>query len=241
MHVGPFMQATQGNAAGATLHGSSCAAEVSPKWPSKRSARRMCRGRLVGQNIPCFHTRVWSDTAFACGHGGKLLAITSLTVSGLQATVNRLLPRLPPLALYAQNQGRLNERYRPCRRNRFSAPSADPRYERASSADLQQADDLLSAADAGGCRNRRHLDRHRRKQRRRILAPAAARQGFWTATAQLCLPGRRRRNCGCLAPGGIFRWRGKDLRNFRSKPHSGARPFPQSKSPETRTRGQRAL
>src|SRR5258708_12763764 len=96
MHAGPFMQATQGNAAGATLHGNSCAPEVSPKWPSKRSARRMCRGRLVGQNIPCFHTRVWSDTAFACGHGGELLAITFLTPPAPPLAPHTLLPHLPP-------------------------------------------------------------------------------------------------------------------------------------------------
>src|SRR5258708_36882606 len=213
MHAGPFMQATRENVPGSTLHGNSCAPGVSPKWPSKRSAPGMYRGRLVGQDIPYFQRQAWSATEFACGRGGKLLAITSLTVLGPQAAANRLLPRLPPPARYGQNQGRFNERHSAGRRNRVSAPSADPRYEQTSSADLQQADDLLSAADAGGCRNRRHLDRHRRKQCGRFLAPAAERQGFWTATAHFCLTGRRRRNMASLAPGEIFRWRGKKLAN----------------------------
>src|SRR6266446_4348855 len=89
--------------------------------------------------------------------------------------------------------------------NRLTALSADASDEQASAAGVRQADDLLSASNAGGGRNPRYFDRHGRQQRRGFFAAAPQWKGFWTRTSEFCLSGGRRRNCRCAAPGGMFR------------------------------------
>src|SRR5712692_10391734 len=89
-------------------------------------------------------------------------------------------------------------------RNRLTALSADASDEQASAAGVRQADDLLSAANAGGGRNPRHLDCHGRQQRRGIFAAAPQWEGFWTATSEFCLSGGRRRNRRRAASGGML-------------------------------------
>src|SRR6266436_3243306 len=89
-------------------------------------------------------------------------------------------------------------------RNRLTALSADASDEQASAAGVRQADDLLSAANAGGGRDSRHFDCYGRQQRRRFSEAAPQWEGFWTRTSEFCLSGGRRRNCRCPAPGGML-------------------------------------